>query len=133
MAFNEQIFVHSLTTRPENARLMRSTFKPDWLDDARLRPILKTIYDFLSENHTSPSVSTLHQLLKDKDQSLYENRYRDVILELEKLEYTISDVIYNFSRARAVALSRSFRDRFKSELVKEYLEEDNGEELLKEF
>lgn len=112
---------------------MSHVFDVEWLEDVRLRPILKSIYDFLEKEKTTPSISTLHQLLKDKDDTLYLNRYKYVLDELDKVQYTISDVIYNLERARTVALSRSFKDRMTGEYVRELLEEDKGDELLKEF
>lgn len=133
MTFREDIFLKSLIERPDTARFMAQVFAVEWLEDVRLRPILRGIYDFLEKEKTPPSLSTLHQILSDQDASLYENRYREVLGELEKVEFTTSDLLYNLERARTVALARSFKDRFESQLVRELMEEDRGDELLQEF
>lgn len=131
MPFDESILIKCLSERTEDARMLRQVFKPDWLNTIPYRPILKEIYAFLDQHGMPPSIATLHQVFQNLDDTLYQARYKKTLNDLEKVTYDISSVIYTLEKAKDVAKARSFKDLANSALFTEYIEEDNGVEILK--
>ena len=83
--FDEAIFIRALTERPESARSMSRTFEIEWLEIAEYRPILQSIFDFIKEKSIPPSISTLREIFKSKDKVRYENRFKEIFDQLDKL------------------------------------------------
>lgn len=108
MEFNEKTFLYALTSRPEDAKRFLTTFRPEWLGDARFQPILAEVYNFLMKHGEPPSLHTLHKVLKDKDSDLYELRQKDVINEIQAETPDQSEIIYTLAQAKNVAIVRSF-------------------------
>lgn len=131
--FDEQILIKSITERQEEAKLLRQVFQPEWLNEVSLRPILQQIFIFLDKEGIPPSIQTLHQIFKDIDKTMYGARHKKILEELEKVQYDVSSAIFCFSKARNVAMTRSFKDLFSSAVINEAFEEDDGQEILKEF
>lgn len=131
--FNESILLKCLTERPEDARLLRRVFKVEWINNIPFRPILKEIFNFIDEHKIPPSISTLHEIFYDSDSSLYEARYKKILEELERVEYSISDVLYIMKAAKNVAMARSLKDLYSSAQFSSLLKEDEGTEILKEI
>lgn len=131
--FDESILLKCLTERAEDARILRRVFRVEWLNNVSYRPVLKTIYDFLDEYKIPPTFSTIHQIFRDYDESLYEARYKGVIEELEKVQYSVSDVLYIMKAAKNVAMARSLKDLYSSAQFTSLIQEDEGTEILKEI
>ena len=132
MAFREQILVRALIERPETARLMARVFDPCWLEDAPLQPVLQQIYDFTREKGTPPTISTLREIFRSRDESIYDNRLKQTLDELEGVQFSISDAIYEVDRAREVAITRSFSKMIQSERVREMQMRSDANPLLNE-
>jgi len=113
--FDEDIFVTSLTGRPEDAKKFSQIFRPQWLNRAEYQPILAEVYAFTKKNGEPPSLVTLHKIFKDKDSDAYELRYKDILEELQKVSADRSEQIYVLGQAKDVAISRSFLEMIKDQ------------------
>ena len=131
--FDEGIFLRSLTERPESARQMSRTFEIDWLETAEYRPILQSVFDFIKEKSIPPSISTLRDIFKGKDKTRYENRFKEVFDQLEKLTPSQSDIIFHLDKAKEVAITRSLTNLVRSEHFQRLQEEHSGAEMIDEI
>lgn len=113
--------------------MMMSTFQPAWLQTAELQPILQEIYRFTKEYGVPPSVSTLHEVFKKKDDAIYKARVKEVLDQLEALEPDISDTLYVIDQARDVAATRSFSDLIASPIFTDMKDQLDGRGQIREI
>ena len=73
--FDEKAFLYALAARPEDAKRFAVTFKPEWLHTTEYIPVLAELYAFTRKHGSQPSISTLHEIFKDKDEEAYFHRY----------------------------------------------------------
>lgn len=128
--FDEQIFIKSLTVRPEDAKRFLDGFNPEWLGDARLQMILAELFEFTKKFGTPPNLDTLRKSLEDKDKVAYDNRLKPVLDEIESIDPDISMQIYVLDKARHVAIIRSFRSMVGSPGFQKLEDNYAGDEIL---
>ena len=133
MQFNEENFIKALTERPETARQLSRVFEPTWLEQAELRPILQSIWEFLKVKTIPPSINTLREIFKKKDVTRYENRFKEIFDQLEKLTPDLSSTLYHLDQAREVAVSRSLQNLIQSEYFNQLQSEYNGTAQVEEI
>jgi replicative DNA helicase len=131
MHFKEGVFVKSLTERREDARRFGTIFRPDWLETAQLRPILATIYEFLSKYDTPPSLTVLHEIFSSRDESQYKNRYKKILEDLEAIPADIAEILFTLDKAKDVAVVRSLSDLTSSADFASMSEEFDGTGQIK--
>lgn len=108
--FDERIFLYALASRPEDARKFATTFKPEWLNKAEYVPILAELYAFTRKHGEQPSIATLHQIFKDKDDEAYTLRYKNVLDSITAEIPDKSSVLYTLGQARDTGIIRDFNE-----------------------
>lgn len=129
--FDEQVFLWSLTTRPEDARLFLSLFKPAWLNDPVHQVILGAIFSFTKEHKIPPDLTTLESVLKKEDENIYNLRLKPVIESLRKLAPAIPEQVYVIDQAREVAVIRSFEQMVGQNTFQTNLRNYDGKVVLR--
>jgi replicative DNA helicase len=130
--FDEHAFIYALTSRPEDCRRFSGHFLPEWLNDSTLIPICREVFDFLRGHGTPPSIHTLRSALKDKDQEVYNLRYKVALDKVTNREPDLSEMIYTISQARDVAIIRSLQELFNSPASLRMQANFEGKELIRE-
>lgn len=130
-AFDEEIFLYALTSRPEDAKKFAQTFKPLWLNKAELIPLLVEIYDFTKKNGEPPSIPTLHKIFKDRDEEAYNLRYKNSIEGIAASNPDRSEILYVLDKANDVGIIRDFLDMASDQAFLRNQSEFQGKEVLK--
>lgn len=130
--FNEKVFVWSLTARPEDCKAFAQKFKPEWLWDKTLSPVLAEVYDFMREHGVPPTIPALHDRFRDRDTEGYENRMRPILDDLQTINPDVSVQIHHLSSAANVAVIRSLQEMMQDNdfLVKQT--ENEGQLLIQD-
>ncbi len=113
--FDERAFLYALTSRPEDARKFAVSFKPSWLHTTEYIPILAEIFAFVRKHGEQPSVPTLHEVFKDKDEEAYNLRYKDALDSLVTEIPDNSRMIYTLDQARDTGVVRDFQELTNSQ------------------
>lgn len=129
--FDENALMWALTTRPEDARKFATSFSPSWLNNVPLRPILAEVYAFTRKNGEPPSIPTLHEIFKDKDEQAYNLRFKETLDSIVSSEPDNSMIIYTLDKARDVAIVRSLVELCTSQKFIKDQTEYEGKEILK--
>lgn len=133
MSFREDVFIWAILNRPETAKIMTQIFRPEWLETAEYQPILQEIYNFIDEYTIPPSIDVLHEIFRDKDNSIYKSRVKKVLNHLNEIEVPLADALYTIDKARDVAISRSLADIFSSPEFQEMNKEFDGKNQVQEI
>jgi len=128
--FDEQIFIKSLTVRPEDAKSFCESFKPEWLEDSRLQVVLQGLFDFVKKFNRPPDLATLRKCLEDSDKIAYENRLKPLCDDLEALDPEISMMLYVIDKAKQVSIIRSLQAMIGSPGFQKLEENFEGAEVL---
>ena len=129
--FEEDVFLWSLITRPEDAKRFSQIFKPEWLNTVEYRPILTEIYAFTRKTGESPSLVTLNKIFKDKDSESYKLRYANILKDLTDANPDRSNMIYTLGQAKNVAVVRSFIEMTNDQGFLNNQASFDGETILK--
>jgi len=132
MSFDERVLLWALSSRPEDCRRFVTMFQPGWLGDVRLQPILSEIYQFYQKHGEPPSIGTLHKIFKERDSDIYELRLKAPLLEIEQSQPDNSEILYHISKAKGVAIVRSFLDLTRAPSFIEREADYDGDTVLKE-
>ncbi len=108
--FDEKAFLYALAARPEDAKRFAVTFKPEWLHTTEYIPILAELYAFTRKHGQQPSISTLHEIFKDKDEEAYNLRYKDVLNSITEEVPDQSKVLYTLDKAKETGVVRDFQE-----------------------
>ena len=108
--FDEKVFIYALSSRPEDAKKFATTFKPDWLHTTEFIPILAELYVFTRQHGESPSIPTLHEVFKDKDEEAYNLRYKAALNSIGGTVPDRSMMIYTLDQARDTGVVRDFQE-----------------------
>ena len=108
--FDEKAFIFALASRPEDAKRFATTFRPDWLNTTEYIPILAELYAFTRKHGTQPSIHTLHQIFKDKDEEAYNLRYKEALDSITEEVPDKSKVLYTLDKAREYGVVRDFQE-----------------------
>jgi replicative DNA helicase len=115
MAFDEKVFVKALIERPTDARKYGKSFEPGWLQSVELRPVLAKLFEFTQKNSMPPSMNTLRKLFMEEDAKAYEIRYKDILDDLDKMPYDVSEAVHTLNNAREVSIVWSLESLFHSQ------------------
>ena len=132
MVFDEKVLLWALASRPEDCRRFVTMFQPNWLGDVRFQPILSEIYQFYQKHGEPPSIATLHKVLKERDNDLYELRLKVPLAEIEAEQPDNSEILYTLGKAKGVAICRSFLDLTRDPAFVEREVDYDGDSVLKE-
>lgn len=132
-SFDEIKFIVSLVNRPEACRIASQNFNPEFLHNEKLIPILHEIFNFVKLHKISPSLATLHDIFKNKNNVLYENVYKGILTKLQEVQIDSTSMTYVLDKAKNVAMSRSLISLFESSQFREMNENFDGEAQLKEI
>lgn len=132
-AFDEDVFIKALTDRPEDARNFISMFRPAWLEEADLQPVLQEIYAFTKKHRIPPSIETLRKIFLIKDSELYNLRFSKVFDRLENSDPDPSMIIFTMDQARGVAITRAFEAFIRDPSTDSKMESYDGTGLLREI
>lgn len=132
MDFNEKTFLWALMARPEDAKRFMGMFRPEWLGDARLAPILNEVYAFTKKYGEPPSLPTINKVLKEKDHDQYELRWKEPLAEIAQETPDLSDILYTIGQARGVSVIRSFIELRNNPAFVEREVEYDGDTIIKE-
>lgn len=108
--FDEAVFLWSLCSRPEDARIFSSVFRPEWLENPGFQAVLAEVYRFTKQHAIPPSLNVLRQIFKDDDPEAYELRFGQVLDLVEQTNPDLSEQIYCLTQATDVAKTRSFME-----------------------
>ena len=96
--FDEEAFIFALASRPEDAKRFAVTFKPEWLHTTEYIPILAELYAFTRKHGSQPSIHTLHDIFRDKDEEAYTLRYKEALDSITEDVPDQSKVLYTLLR-----------------------------------
>jgi replicative DNA helicase len=133
MSFDEKAFLYAVTTRPEDARVFATTFKPEWLHTAEFTPVLAEVFAFTRKHGEPPTVATLHKIFKDKDKDAYDLRYKDALDSIVETIPDNSTVLYTIEQAKDTGVVRDFQELNNSQMFLQKQAELNGSALLKQM
>lgn len=128
--FDEEVFIYSLTSRPEDAKRYATIFDPAWLNNKTYTGILQRIYDFTKEHGTPPSLDTLSSILKDEDPQVYELRHKAPLEKIKSVQPDLSETLYVLKKARDVAVVRSMQQLTTSQGFLQAQADLRGEQVL---
>ncbi len=131
-SFNEKVFVWALTVRPEDCKTFAQKFRPEWLWDKTLCPVLAEIYEFMREHGVPPTIPALHDRFKDRDAESYENRMRPILDDLQTIDPDVSVQIHHLSSAANVAVIRSLQEMMSDNDFLTKQTENDGNLLLQD-
>jgi replicative DNA helicase len=129
-SFDEELFLVALTLRQEDAKRFISLFKPDWLKNKELQPVLSAIYTFTKEFGTTPNLTTLKKVMRDEDPEKYEIRWKETLTRLETHNPEVSEQLYLLKQAEEVAVINSFQQMITNPTFFQNIEEMEGQRLL---
>ena len=131
MNFNEKAFMYALASRPEDAKKFATTFKPEWLHTTEYIPILAELYAFVRKHGEPPSVPTLHDIFKDKDEEAYHLRYKKALDSITDEIPDQSKVLYTLDQARETGVVRDFQEMANEQSFLKQQAELEGNNIIK--
>ncbi len=129
--FDEAAFIYALSSRPEDAKKFATTFKPDWLHTTEFIPILSELYAFTRTHGEQPSIPTLHQVFRDKDEDAYNLRYKAALDSITENIPDRSSMIYVLDQARDTGVVRDFQELTNDQTFLKKQADLKGSGLLK--
>lgn len=130
-AFDEKVFLYALSSRPEDAKKFATSFKPEWLNKTEYIPILAELYAFTRKHGEQPSIPTLHQVFKDKDEEAYVLRYKNALDSITAEVPDTSSILYTLSKARDTGVVRDFQDMVSDQNFLRHQMDLKGSDVLK--
>jgi replicative DNA helicase len=130
--FNEFALIAALCCREEDARSIQKVFNPDWLEKAELQPILRAIFDYMDTQSMTPSIDSLAQFMKDKDQAKYEARWKATLEQLRSFK-DMKLMAFNVARAKEAAAARAFQYLIKEDRIQKMIEAGDAKALKGEM
>lgn len=131
--FDEDIFVYSLTVRPEDAKRFAHIFKHQWLEKSEYQPVLQEIYSFTKKFGEPPSLITLHKLFEKKDNNFYNLRVKETLETLQSISPDRSNQLRVLEEAKNVAVIRSLEALTSSSAFQKKIADLDGPEVLREM
>lgn len=131
--FDELAFVCALTERDGDAQEMKKNFKPEWLSDKELVPVVHAIFDFMDKHKCVPSFSSLHEFMEDKDKEKYNARWRAKLSTLESIKPDHSKQTMAISKARDNAAAASLEILIQDPLFLELIRDGEAERIKTEI
>lgn len=131
MSFDEKVFLWSLASRSEDAKVFVGMFKPEWLVDPVHQVILRTIFVFLKSHKVPPDFNTLEAILKKEDESVYNLRLKPVVDSLRKLLPAVPEQIYVLDQAKNVAIVRSLEQMMAQNTFQANMASYDGKVVLR--
>jgi len=130
--FDEPVFLWSLSTRTEDTKKFMDWFRPEWLKDKTLVPILSAIYSFTKEHGLAPDLNTVEMKLKDEDNDAYEMRWKEALDKVKESNPSLSQQVYVLQQAKDVAIVRSFQQLWSDHDFQRNQSEFEGTAVLSE-
>lgn len=127
---DEKQLAIALTQRDMDCRDLRRIFKPEWLKDKELLPIVKATYKFLDEHNVVPSLSAVAEYMQDEDKELYEVRHKALITELKMMPIDTSLQMLAIKKAKDKAAALSLESMIHTADFQKSLAEGEGDSLL---
>jgi replicative DNA helicase len=110
---------------------MSQIFRPEWLNNPELIPIIDTIYSFTKEHGTPPNLPVLHSIFEKDNPEAYKTRFRPALNRIAELAPTPPEILYTLSQVRDVAVVRSFQDVASNQAFMESQADYNGKNMLR--
>lgn len=129
--FDEHALVAAMCEREQDARDVKKVFDPDWLTDAELKPILKAIYEYMDTQSTIPSIRSLSQYMKTKDQAKFNARWRTTIAQLKG--YDVKTQMLNVGLAKDAAAACALQHIILNQRFQKLMDEGNAEGIKSEI
>lgn len=123
--------ISGILERDSDARDMAKLFKPEWLKNIELHPILSAIYQYINEEKVSPSLQSLTQYLLEKDSKKFEARWKSTLDQLKNYKDTKTQ-IYNIKKAKEIAAAYSLNYLISEQRFQKMLEDGNANALKAE-
>jgi replicative DNA helicase len=128
--FDEDVFVWAATTRPSDTKRLLEIFKPEWLSEAELVPILREIFSFTKEHGIPPSLKLLHDIFKSRDEDVYKLRIAPALKRIQARQPDSSETLYALSKVRDLSVVRSFQALTSSQVMLEREADIDGTAVL---